>query len=665
MKKIAFGAKGFSSAYRMLTAAADIGGDVQLVWGKLTPGSQSQPHQHSEKEIYVVIAGEGMVHARDEEYSVKKGDYIIIEPLEIHYLSNTGSEDLVVADLFWQKRSASFKSVGDEGNDSNAPIFVFSPPPTPNGDLHIGHLSGPYLGADVYKRYARMLGRRAYHLTGSDDYQSYVRSLAKKNGVSEAEIAKHYSHEVRKTLELFDIECDNFLCTSDNEAYGRYMQSCFAALKRHLSFQETPALFDATTGEYLYEVDVSGDCPACGSKGNGNICEQCGEPNVCVDMVDSKSNITGGAPRVGVSSRYTLALHEHFPKIRQHLDHSKASPRIRALVENILEKDGFFLQLSHPDSWGVKIEDDEYSDQVIWVWVNMFFGFLYGIEALGRRQGEDWSKPKDDWKLVHFFGFDNSFYYTTLYPVLHGLVYPDWKSSIEYNYNEFYLLDHKKFSTSRRHAIWGKEILNVDTVDIIRYFLSKTRAEFTQTNFDLDNLLGEVESTLLGKWQKWINELQHKVSVSFSGKTPCSGLWIPEHGAYVESLASKYRQLSIFYSAQSFSLRSAIALINSVIDDVIGFSTYNLHLSSHAELHSYYRTATALEVTTLRVLAEMVYPIMPRYALHLFSLISMNGVPSWSKEIEIVDGGIPMMSKPSQYFSAGFEWLKDFSGGRV
>lgn len=665
MKKIEYGTSEYVAAFNILSAYGTEGSDeVQVAWGLVESGKKAQPHQHSEKEIYVIISGQGVANTRDEEFPVKSGDVILIDPLEIHYLTNDNAENLLFADLYWQPKTSEIRDNSSKAKNPNAPIFVFSPPPTPNGDLHLGHLSGPYLGADVYKRFERMRGRRVFHLTGSDDYQSYVRSLAKKTGVTEFEIASQYSLAVRKTLDLFDVEYDYYLCTSTDEPYSTYMQKCFKDLTGNLEFTSAPALLDSNTNEYLYEVDVRGECPACGSNGNGNICEQCGEPNLCVDLKNSISNISNTATSLAQADRFMLPLHKYYDVIRAHLDQSKVSPRVRVLAENILKREPFNLPLSHPEKWGVKVDEKDHSDQSIWVWVNMFYGFMYGLEALGIKLGEDWSQPDNDWHIVQFFGFDNSFYYTVLYPVLFKLSYPSWNVTVDYNYNEFYLLENEKFSTSRRHAIWGKEILNPDTVDIIRYFLSKTRSEYKQTNFDLSNLLNEAEATLISKWEKWVVELQRKVGEKFSGVTPSTGLWMPEYSSYIKSLEYKQKEIAVYYSSQSFSLTSVIKIIDSMVDDVISFSGYNDSLRENQSLYSYYRTAVALEITTLKSLAEMIYPIMPRYSKHLLSLLGISDDPKWPESVTLLDGGIKMNVERGDFFSAGHAFISDYKAGR-
>ena len=135
--------------------------------------------------------------------------------------------------------------------------------------------------------------------------------------------------------------------------------------------------------------------------------------------------------------------------------------------------------------------------QVIWVWLELGFGFIYGIETLGRKLGKDWSvaDPQDDWKIVHFLGYDNTFYHSIFSPALYKIASPGWTPDIDYNVNEFYLLDGDKFSTSRRHVIWGKDILTPDNVDAIRFYLSLTRPETRRTNFTLERLRGRGQAT--------------------------------------------------------------------------------------------------------------------------------------------------------------------------
>src|SRR5690606_28687530 len=331
------------------------------------------------------------------------------------------------------------------------PQFVFSTPPTPNGDLHLGHLSGPYLGADAYVRYQRLNGNRAWHLTGSDDFQSYVAALAEREGVDPARTAAHYSAEIAETLAAMDIELDQYYTTSVDEGYAEGLRRFFTRLVEtgHVRPQATPALLDAETGRYLYGVDVSGACPGRGGGTGGNICEECGAPNLVADLGDPASRDSQAPPRRADVERYTLGLHEFAEVVADHHRLGRVPARLRELAERVFDRERLDLPVTHPSAWGVAPAEDALDGQVVWVWPEMSYGFLHGIERLGADLGERWSRdePDRDWKIVHFFGYDNSFYHSILYPVLYRLAFPEWNPDIDYHLNEFYLLEGEKFST--------------------------------------------------------------------------------------------------------------------------------------------------------------------------------------------------------------------------
>ncbi|MER9946468.1 cupin domain-containing protein, partial [Mesorhizobium sp. M0092] len=172
-------------------------------FGKVGPGVTSEPHRHDEIEAFVILSGSGKVRTDLGEISVEAGDVVLFHPFEAHVLCNDGNEDLDFVDVYWRDGEAAL-DVAAKTTAPRGPIFVFSTPPTPNGDLHLGHLSGPYFGADVYTRFLRMKGVEAYHLTGSDDYQSYVATRADADQSTPANVARYYADEICATLALLD-----------------------------------------------------------------------------------------------------------------------------------------------------------------------------------------------------------------------------------------------------------------------------------------------------------------------------------------------------------------------------------------------------------------------------------------------------------------------------
>jgi methionyl-tRNA synthetase len=523
------------------------------------------------------------------------------------------------------------------------PIFVFSTPPTPNGDLHLGHLSGPYLGADVFVRFQRMTGATAWHLTGSDDFQSYVAARARAEGRDPTQTAAHYSAEIAATLRLMDIEPDQYTVTSTDSGYRSGLRTFFSRLVESgsVSLREGPALVDADTGAYLYEVDVSGGCPHCGEPTGGNICEECGEPNGCVDIVAPRSAQSEAPPREVMIGRYSLPLHEFRAAVVAHHRDGRTPARLKELAGRLFARDRLDVAVTHPSAWGVPPPVPGADDQVIWVWPEMAFGFLHGIEALGRRLGRDWraTAPQRDWKIVHFFGYDNSFYHSVLYPVLYRLAFPQWTPDIDYLLNEFYLLDGEKFSTSRRHAIWGKEVLGRHSVDSVRFHLSRTRSEGRRTNFRRDEYDATLREILIGTWQRWLNDLGDRIVEHHAGRAPEPGAWTPEHRAFLRRLGFRLSALTECLSPDGFSLNLAAEELNGIVADASRFSLDEGAVRGLPDWTDEAHTAIALELAAARLLASCAAPVMPRFASRLAAALGAEPPAQWPRAVAFVAPG--------------------------
>jgi methionyl-tRNA synthetase len=523
------------------------------------------------------------------------------------------------------------------------PVFVFSTPPTPNGDLHLGHLSGPYLGADVFVRFQRMNGATAWHLTGSDDFQSYVVDRGRADGRDPAKTAAHYSAEIAATLRLMDIDPDQYTVTSADPAYQPALQAFFSRLvgSGSVALREAPGLVDAVTGAYLYEVEVSGGCPHCGEPTGGNICEECGEPNACVDLTAPRSAQSDAPPRQDSVTRYSLPLHEFRADVAAHHRAGRTPARLKELAERLFARQRVDVAVTHPSTWGVPPLEPGADDQVIWVWPEMAYGFLHGIESLGARLGRDWhaAAPQTDWKIVHFFGYDNSFYHSILYPVLYRLAFPDWTPDIDYHVNEFYLLEGEKFSTSRRHAIWGKDILGPHSVDAVRFFLSRTRSEGRRTNFEQDAYEAVLRDRLIGTWQRWLNDLGARVDEHYGGVAPEPATWTPEHTAFRRRLGTRLSALTDSLTPDGFSLNKAAEALDGIVEDVTQFSRLETAVSGIEGWRDETRTATALELAAAQLLAYAAAPVMPRFAARLAGALGAPPPAVWPRTVALVAPG--------------------------
>ncbi|HKB30947.1 MAG TPA: class I tRNA ligase family protein [Streptosporangiaceae bacterium] len=627
-------------------------------WGRVVPGGRSTAHQHDESEVFVIVQGAGELLVDGRRVRVAPGTVAMFEPFETHVVENASEQDLIFFDLYWRDPALAVRAAGAAGRRrfDERPVFVFSTPPTPNGDLHLGHLSGPYLGADAYVRFQRMNGVRAWHLTGSDDYQSYVVERARCEEREPADTAAHFSAEIAATLGLMDIQPDQYTVTSRDETYEKGLQAFFSRLAaaEPVGLRESPALFDRATGSYLYEVNVSGGCPGCGAPTNGNICEECGEPNVCTDLADPRSRRSGEPAGQDKITRFSLPLHEFRSEVAAHHRLGRVPARLRELADRVFSRAWLDLPITHVSDWGVRPAEPDADGQVIWVWPEMAYGFLHGIELLGQRLGQPWQAgaPEPDWKIVHFFGYDNSFYHGVLYPVLYRLAFPDWEPDIDYHVNEFYLLSGEKFSTSRGHAIWGTEILGPRSVDAVRFYLAATRPEGRRTNFDPAEYETAVRDTLIGSWQRWLNELGERVEHRYGGHAPDAGVWTPEHTAFLRRLSGRLAAVTGCLGPDGFSLSQAVAELNGIVEDVRRFAALEYAVSAVDLWQDETRTAIALELAAARLVANCAAPIMPRFARCLAARLGLPDVATWPRIVELLPAGSAVDLAGAEFFHA-------------
>jgi methionyl-tRNA synthetase len=614
-------------------------------FGRVPPGQRSDPHQHDETETFVIISGTGDIVVDGGRSPVRPAMVLQFEPFETHYLDNTGADDLLFATFYWRDapRAARMAPRADRRRFGERPVFAFSTPPTPNGGLHVGHLSGPYLGTDAFVRFQRMNGTRVWHLAATDDFQSYVAACASREGGTAAEVARRYADEITQTLALMDIEPDQITHTSRDERYPDALRAFFTRLVQSglVTKREGEALFDGQTGQYLYEPDVSGGCPTCGTDTGGNICEICGEPNFCIDLAEPKSAVSDAEPRTGTISRYTLPLHELRGAVLDHHRVGRAPARLRELANRVFGRERIDMAVTHPSSWGVRPDQRDVPGQVIWAWIELAFGFIYGIESLGRKLGTGWraDAPQDDWKIVHFLGYDNTFYHSVFGPALYKIASPGWTPDVDYHINEFYLLDGDKFSTSRRHVIWGKDILGPGTVDGLRYHLALTRPETHRTNFTIDAYADTVSRTLIGTWQRWLNDLGERIDLRYGGTVPDAGIWTPEHTAFLARLGSRLAEMTGSLGQDGFSLNLAARTLGGIVDDTLRFCEFEQATAALPEWKDEARTAIALELAAAKLLAHCAMPVMPRFAGALADALGIDQPQRWPQIVTLVPPG--------------------------
>lgn len=508
-----------------------------------------------------------------ESQTVSAGDLIRIPPFKEHELFNLGSNELVFLSVY----SEDFEVPG-----LPARTIVTAAPPTPNGPLHLGHISGPYLASDILSRYLRSQGSQVVSHSGTDDHQNYVGERARAFNQSSEGFRKSMRSRIVEGLESFRISFDEFIEPRHDEEYQKRI-AAFAERAIQSGVIEREKLsfpFCRDCDHFLVDVLNDGICPHCEQSSRGG-CEHCGLVVPPHELSRSRCGRCGGLAEQKETDAYTFSLSRFLPLIEQDLKKLALSPRLRELVRNVTQRKDLKVLLTYPspaqEGESLQLTGTE---QSIHVWFEM--AAHYERFALG---DETWT---------HCFGFDNSFYYLLFIPALLRAMDSRAKLPDHVITNEFLLLDGSKFSTSRGHAIWADEV-NEES-ELLRLFLCLNRPDPMPSSF----------SRL--KAQAFISEMKGMLDHLNGRAQKVSGKMRQVDEGTLVTCNRFTRELELHYSPRTFNLRRASRLLIDFIDVI-----------RQAEGNE------SNEALMLRVFATAVAPILPSESKKLFAYLGIDG----------------------------------------
>lgn len=633
---------------------------MNVAYGVVEPGAKAAAHIHAERELFLAIEGSAIVWSKGVQFRLDREHLFVADPGTEHVIENAGTTQFTFLSLYWFPSSSRSEAHVRGGGAPKRTVLLIAPtPPTPNGDLHLGHLSGPYLAADVHARFARLTGTQAQLVSGNDDFQSYVVAKAKSDGTSPAEVCRALGDRIRTTLDLFDVRFDRYISSSVEPGYAAAINVIAQRIvsSHHVSFRSVDALVDAANGEYLYEPDVRGNCPNCRSACNGNICEECGHPNNCIDIVDCTSSSGRPMSREAVS-RFFIDISAFRDELLAHYSAAGLSPRLMEFVISVLNRKDLSIAITHPTSWGIEIITPG-GPQRFWVWCEMAFAPLFSFATLNKTVlpniGDEILSDgfldafERDVTLVHYFGFDNSFYHLVLFPIMYKLSFGRIPNNIQYRCNEFYLLDGLKFSTSRRHAIWGGEILKQWPSDIVRYVLSRSRPERRRTNFTTAMFHEAVGNVFISGWHRLMRDTAACLSERFGGVAPVCGLLTASHATHLQHAQSlRDRGLRLWDSSET-DLRTLCLEIEAFLSSTIS----TLHAIPDQPVASRpspeARASMAIVLASMKLAALIAEPIMPGFAQRVLLDLGVAS-PEYPDGLEFVEPDRPVTFTSLQFF---------------
>ena len=400
--------------------------------------------------------------------------------------------------------------------------------PYTNGPIHIGHLAGVYVPADIYARYLRLTGKDVAYICGSDEHGVAIPMRAKKEGVSPQDIIDKYHGIIKQSFSDFGISFDNYSRTS-SKIHHETASEFFTKLYENGDFiEETSAqLYDAEANQFLADRFVVGTCPKCGfEESYGDQCENCGTSHNATDLINPKSAITGNVPTVKETKHWFLPLNKHEDFLRKWIleGHKKDwKPNVYGQVKSWVE-DGLRPRAVTRDlDWGIPVPLEGAEGKVLYVWFDAPIGYISSTKEWAAREGKNWEDywKKDDAKLVHFIGKDNIVFHCIIFPSMlkaHG----DYILPENVPANEFLNLEGNKLSTSKNWAVWLHEYLEEfpNQQDVLRYTLTANAPESKDNDFTWNDFQAKNNNELVAIFGNFINRVVVLTNKYYNGIVP-------------------------------------------------------------------------------------------------------------------------------------------------
>jgi methionyl-tRNA synthetase len=400
--------------------------------------------------------------------------------------------------------------------------------PYTNGPIHIGHLAGVYVPADIYARYLRLQGRDVAFMCGSDEHGVAISMKAKKEGVSPQEIIDKYDGIIRKSFIDFGISFDNYSRTSA-KIHHETASEFFRKLYENGDFieQVTEQLFDAKANQFLADRFVVGTCPKCGhDEAYGDQCEKCGSTLNATDLINPKSTITGETPILKSTKHWFLPLDRYTDFLTKWiLEGHKTDwkPNVYGQVKSWIDAGLEPRAVTRDLDWGIDVPVEGAQGKKLYVWFDAPIGYISATKEWAARTGKNWEDywKKDDTKLVHFIGKDNIVFHCVIFPAMlkaeGSYILPDNVPA-----NEFLNLEGNKLSTSKNWAVWLHEYLEdfPNKQDSLRYALTSNAPETKDNDFTWKDFQARNNNELAAIFGNFINRVVVLTHKYFNGIVP-------------------------------------------------------------------------------------------------------------------------------------------------
>jgi len=518
--------------------------------------------------------------------------------------------------------------------------------PYTNGPIHIGHLAGVYVPADIYARFLRMQNKDVAFICGSDEHGVAISMKAKKEGISPQEVIDKYNKIISDSFQEFGISFDNYSRTSA-KIHHDTASDFFRKLYDEGKFIEevTEQLYDAEADQFLADRFVTGTCPKCNSEGAyGDQCEKCGTSLNATDLINPKSTITGSTPVLRETKHWFLPLDQYDTFLREWIIEGHKNdwkPNVYGQVKSWLD-DGLKPRAVTRDlDWGIDVPVDGAEGKKLYVWFDAPIGYISSTKEWAAREGKDWEPywKDQDTKLVHFIGKDNIVFHCIIFPAMlkaeGSYILPDNVPA-----NEFLNLEGNKLSTSKNWAVWLNEYLIdfPEKQDVLRYTLTANAPETKDNDFTWKDFQARNNNELVAIFGNFINRVVVLTNKYYNGIVPAPNTFnevdertlaeLKAYPAVIENSIERFR----FREALG-ELMNVARLGNKYLADE---EPWKLIKTDEERVKT--QMYVALQIAAaLSTLAEPFLPFSATKLKNMFNVTSSEVEMSWNKVAETSD----------------------------
>lgn len=521
--------------------------------------------------------------------------------------------------------------------------------PYANGPIHIGHLAGVYVPADIYVRYLRAKGVDVVFVCGSDEHGVPITIRAKKEGKTPQEIADIYNAMIKKSFEEFGISFDIYARTTSPVHYET-ASDFFIKLndKSSLKTIESDQYFDTEHNEFLADRYIQGTCPKCGQPdAYGDQCEKCGSTLSPSELINPRSMISGSKPVLKKTTHWYLPLDEYEPWLRQWIleDHKEWKPNVYGQCKSWIDQGLQPRAVTRDLDWGVPVPLKGAEGKVLYVWFDAPIGYISATREWAQKSGKDWELYwKDDaTRLIHFIGKDNIVFHCIIFPSMlreHG----DYILPENVPANEFLNLEGNKISTSRNWAVWLHEYLEdfPGKEDVLRYVLCANAPEAKDNDFTWKDFQAKNNNELVAIFGNFVNRVLVLINKYYQGSIPEKGTIEPIDQELIRFL--KEAPGIIEKSLETFRFREALANFIDIARKgnkyLADSEPWKLIKENPERVKTILNLATQV-VANLAIVGE---PFLPRTSQKIYKSLGISPL-SWAKSgnIDLLNSGDKIM----------------------